>query len=641
MGLENNMANIYGNFVWWQGVVEDRVDPLMLGRCRVRILGYHTDDKTEGSGIPTEHLPWATIMQPTTSAALSGMGTTPLGPVEGTWVIGFFRDGEDAQEPVIMGTVGGMPEEGPDPTKGFNDPDGMYPLDDYLPDPERESIDGTVVPKPAEPDTNRLATGNAIIPTYNSDCLTNDSVPRSNGEQEYGLEWKRATRQEAVPKALAGNLSSSIDNTNEKIYATNVGGTTSNLEENLDEFSIASLSITDGGSGYVTAPAVVFTGGGATTAASATAFIDEDGEVYNTVVDSVGEGYTSVPTVGFSVPPEGGTQATATVNITGVDVSGIVEDKDLDPATYADDENYYWNEPHPRYGGVKKSKTEFATTESSTYPYNHVRASEQGHVEEWDDTPGAERLHRYHCSGTFEEIQADGTRVVKVLGNDYEIVADDKNVLISGACNVTVEGDCRLRTVGSLVQEVMGNYHLNVHQDMRVKVGGNMVQEIMSARKVKVEKDDDLKVGKDQMINIGMNKKQQIGASYTVGANGAIDLSAGANILLESDVSACINASGSVDIIAGLKVGVSAATIGLAADVAINIFAPLEMHEIGIYNCTALGTHTTEALGAVVLASASETWVAAGDNLLATGGSMVGIAGTAGVVVLGKFISLN
>ena len=78
---------IYGNFVWWQGVVEDRIDPLMLGRCRVRILGYHTDDKLE---IPTEDLPWATIMQPTTSAAMSGIGTTPTGPVEGTWVIGIY-----------------------------------------------------------------------------------------------------------------------------------------------------------------------------------------------------------------------------------------------------------------------------------------------------------------------------------------------------------------------------------------------------------------------------------------------------------------------------------------------------------------------------------------------------------------------
>ena len=35
---------IYGEFVWWQGVVEDRDDPLKLGRCRVRIVGYHTDE---------------------------------------------------------------------------------------------------------------------------------------------------------------------------------------------------------------------------------------------------------------------------------------------------------------------------------------------------------------------------------------------------------------------------------------------------------------------------------------------------------------------------------------------------------------------------------------------------------------------
>ena len=32
-------------FVWWRGRVEDVNDPLEIGRCRVRILGYHTDDK--------------------------------------------------------------------------------------------------------------------------------------------------------------------------------------------------------------------------------------------------------------------------------------------------------------------------------------------------------------------------------------------------------------------------------------------------------------------------------------------------------------------------------------------------------------------------------------------------------------------
>ena len=31
-------------FVWAVGVVEDRNDPLYLGRCKVRYLGWHTRD---------------------------------------------------------------------------------------------------------------------------------------------------------------------------------------------------------------------------------------------------------------------------------------------------------------------------------------------------------------------------------------------------------------------------------------------------------------------------------------------------------------------------------------------------------------------------------------------------------------------
>ena len=110
-----------GEFVWWQGVVEDRHDPLYLGRCKVRILGWHTENKTE---MPTESIPWAFPIQPITSAAQTGVGISPTGPVEGTWVVGFFRDGEAAQEPVFFGTLGGIPEDqAPDPSKqvGFSE----------------------------------------------------------------------------------------------------------------------------------------------------------------------------------------------------------------------------------------------------------------------------------------------------------------------------------------------------------------------------------------------------------------------------------------------------------------------------------------------------------------------------------------
>lgn len=89
-------------FNWWIGVVEDRMDPEKMGRCKVRIFGYHTDSKQI---LPTKDLPWATPIQPITSAAISGIGSSPLGPVEGTWVIGFFLDGEDMQQPAIFGTI--------------------------------------------------------------------------------------------------------------------------------------------------------------------------------------------------------------------------------------------------------------------------------------------------------------------------------------------------------------------------------------------------------------------------------------------------------------------------------------------------------------------------------------------------------
>ena len=111
-------------FNWFTGVVENRHDPLVLNRVQVRCFGWHTENKR---ALPTEDLPWASVLMPTTSSGTSGVGETPHGLVEGSWVMGFFRDGNDAQDPVIMGTIMGTNAEGAEPTTGFNDPNGVFP----------------------------------------------------------------------------------------------------------------------------------------------------------------------------------------------------------------------------------------------------------------------------------------------------------------------------------------------------------------------------------------------------------------------------------------------------------------------------------------------------------------------------------
>jgi len=143
------MGNFMGKngFQWFVGVVEDRQDPQKLGRVRVRCLGYHTENHGD---LPTSDLPWAHPMNPITSATVSGVGQTPLGVVEGAWVVGFFQD-TDSQMPVIMGTLPGVPSSLPtkDSAKGFQDRvNANYPKYVDEPDVNRLAVNNTDNPHP-------------------------------------------------------------------------------------------------------------------------------------------------------------------------------------------------------------------------------------------------------------------------------------------------------------------------------------------------------------------------------------------------------------------------------------------------------------------------------------------------------------
>ena len=109
------MENFLGKdgFIWWTGVVEDRHDPLNLGRCRVRIFGWHNEDKML---MPTDTLPWAMPKLPVNNSK------TFTTPAEGEWVTGFFFDGKAAQFPVYDGVLPGIARSAANPQRGFSDP---------------------------------------------------------------------------------------------------------------------------------------------------------------------------------------------------------------------------------------------------------------------------------------------------------------------------------------------------------------------------------------------------------------------------------------------------------------------------------------------------------------------------------------
>ena len=74
-------------FFWFLGVVEDREDPELASRVRVRCIGLHTDDK---DALPTKDLPWAQVIAPTDTPSMAGMGNTPHFWLKGRMYLDFF-----------------------------------------------------------------------------------------------------------------------------------------------------------------------------------------------------------------------------------------------------------------------------------------------------------------------------------------------------------------------------------------------------------------------------------------------------------------------------------------------------------------------------------------------------------------------
>jgi hypothetical protein len=141
-------------FIWWIGVVEDRQDPLKLGRCRVRCVGWHAEDKMH---LPTNMLPWATPSYPVNN-------TNTYTPKEGDMVFGFFMDGENAQNPIILGVFPSIPLKPGNAQEPFSDSRTSEQLSSAPIKPDESE---TLYPRKLdEPTTSRLSRNDSDYPSH-------------------------------------------------------------------------------------------------------------------------------------------------------------------------------------------------------------------------------------------------------------------------------------------------------------------------------------------------------------------------------------------------------------------------------------------------------------------------------------------
>ena len=238
---------------------------------------------------------------------MQGMGTTPSFLVEGTWVVGFFRDAVERQQPIIMGTLPGYPQNVADKEKGFNDPNAIYPQNP-------NEISGHDL---NESDVNRLA--------RNEENKAHSVIAKKDAD--YNAESAKDGRTTGVP--IANTTDDNTDSTNEE-----------------------------------------------------------------------------------------------------------------------------W--------------TEQASTYAAVYPKNHVYETESGHIKEFDDTEGAERIHEYHKSGTFYEVDASGNKHTRIVGTNYEVIAGSDFVNVKGTANLTIDSNCNTY--------IKGNWNIQVDGTKTEVVTGAVTQ---------------------------------------------------------------------------------------------------------------------------------------------------------------------
>jgi len=150
-------------------------------------------------------------------------------------------------------------------------------------------------------------------------------------------------------------------------------------------------------------------------------------------------------------------------------------------------------------------------TYKPSYPSNHVYSTEKGHLLEFDDTEGYQRIAITHSAGSYQEYSNDGTYVSHVVSKMFEIVSSDKSSLVEGDVIETIDKGLKIKV--NKLGASGNNYD--------IEIGSNASMNIMV-------RSGDVNLNVTGNVNVKSSGDTNVEcANFRVNASGAIKMTSG------------------------------------------------------------------------------------------------------------------
>jgi hypothetical protein len=196
--------------------------------------------------------------------------------------------------------------------------------------------------------------------------------------------------------------------------------------------------------------------------------------------------------------------------ITGIATANFDATTAADYSDILDSATDTWDQPGIPYAGI--------------YPYNHVYESEAGHIQEFDDTPNAERIYLAHMRGTSIELDTSGHRTDIIKGSLYSLTTTDNSVNIGGKSDITIGGRHKIYINKDGAEN--NNYDIQVgpNANVNVQVDTGSINLVTQQGKINVNAGGDynVKVGGNYYMTVAGNRNVEVTGETLDNTQGAV-----------------------------------------------------------------------------------------------------------------------